>query len=355
MTRARWALLLALVVISAIGILNWPTVYRFKLQASFMFDGQPYIAFGYIECNYQRAWWTSGPHPYQLGDPIYQGYYTRTFRDSPSLVLPDSKGAIVFRDGRGCPPLPIVRTSYNVNPVVATGATWPAYFFPDRDKPKVVWILSDRRADPQLGRFGLTDYLYVPVQEPVPSTLAQNVPAAWRWYEEYSEKYRRAMSGGSGFTQSRELNWNGLFGCVLHDDEWKSRPDFVQAAAGLTTTAVVTIVQPGLDFARNCPSSRTPHISLIPSDDYGRTTLDLDRDDLRWATITTPYISEYRDRSTGQWTPEICVEREGCTGIRMNRAFWIYVPSHRAFVRLDQETLETSLFHNFALRPGDGL
>ena len=360
MRTARW-ILLALFV-TAVGGFSWaysdtvdfglgPTVLRFKLEASFTFDGQPYTAIGYMECSYRRAWFTSGSNPYRLGEPIYQGYYTSTFRDAPSVVLPDGKAAILIQHGGSCPPLPVVRTTIAENPASESGASWPAYYFPDRNDPKVIWVFRDRRpAHASPGRFVLKHYLFVSVKDPVPASIAQNVPIAWRWYERMSTQSRSGR-----FDQRMEDVWFGVIACLMDESEWRMQPDFVRAASGVATTTLVSMNEPGRDWARNCHGQHTPQISLVPSDDYSKATLDLDRNDLRWAAITTPYIPEYRDRETGRWMPELCIAGEGCTGIRMRTPYWVYLAGRRAFARIDEAGLETFRFPYFALRPGDGL
>src|SRR5258707_3985759 len=85
-----------------------PITYRFRLEAEFTFDGQLYTAIGYMRCTYQKAP-IEGSDPYRLGGPIYQGYYTTTWRDTPSVVLPNEKGAIVIRHTGGCPPLSVLK------------------------------------------------------------------------------------------------------------------------------------------------------------------------------------------------------------------------------------------------------
>lgn len=194
------------------------------------------------------------------------------------------------------------------------------------------------------------------MDDPVPPSLAKNVPAAWKWYEEYSAKYRKAMSGGGGSHQSRDAIWRGLYGCVVYEDEWRKYPGFAEAAADATSTTVVTIKEPGRDTVRDCPyKTRTPHISLVPSEDQSKAMLELDRRDLHWATMTVPYVPEYHDKTTGQWLPEICIADEGCSGIRKMTPYWLYLPRHRALVRLEERRLEAFRFSHLALRHGDGL
>ena len=334
-----------------------PTVYRFRLDVAFVFDGQPYTAIGYMECTYRKAWLTSRTHAHRLGTQIYDGYYTETFRDAPSVVLPGGKGAILFQHGGPCPSLPGVRKTYAARSTYNSGDSTPAYYFPDRTDPKVVWILRDRRVnqDAVPGRLVLQYRRFVVVNDPVQVSVAQNVPIAWQWYEEFSAKYRNAMKGGPAFNQTQDAVWYGIHGCVLYEDEWQNEPALVKAATDLTSPTVVTFNQLRSDQPRHCAGRRTPEISLIPSEDYSKVTLDLDRSDLRWATIATPYVSEYRDRFTGRWRPEICIAGQGCTGIRMKTPYWIYLPSRRVFVRLDESRLESYRFPHFALRPGDGL
>jgi hypothetical protein len=154
--------------------------------------------------------------------------------------------------------------------------------------------------------------------------------------------------------QPPEAAWWGIFGCVVYEDEWRNRPECVRAAAGLTATSVVRLNHPGENWPLGCVGVRGRHISLMPSEDYSKATLDIDRTDLRWSTITTPYVTAYRD-GMDRWTPEICIAGEGCTGFRKKGAVWFYLPHRRVFVRLDEERFEAFRFPNFALRKGDGL
>jgi len=343
------ALLVAGAGILGAALLGPKTDYDFRLEATFTFDGQPYTAVGSMHCRYRRAWFTSGSSPHRLGEPIYQGYFTSTRRDAPSVVLPDGKGAILFRHGGSCPPLPILRETLAVNPAAATGATWPAYYFPDRENPKVIWLLHDRRpANLDPGRFVLEHYRFISVGEQAPELLAQNIPVAWRWYQQWSAAHR------VGFISRMEDVWFGQIACLVEESEWRSRPEFVRAASGLATIAVTTLHEPGTNHSLTCPGQNM-HISLAPSEDYGKATLDLDRPDLRWATILTPFVAEFRDRNTNQWVPELCVTGEGCSGIRMRAPFWIFLPTRRVFARIDEASFETFLFSHIAVRPGDGL
>ena len=307
--------------------------YRFRLEATITFDGQNYKAVGFQSCTYERTFPLGMSDPHRLGGPILDGYRVITARDSPSVILADGRGAIVFERVGGCPSLRILRDTYVANPASAHKGLDRAYYFPDREQPRVVWVLQDQRPEAKdAGRFISHDYLALPDAGASITPLVQNVPIAWRWYEEFSARYRDAMKGVINHlpTQPSEAAWRGIFGCVMYEDEWRTRPEFVQAAQGPTTTSVVTLNQPGRNWARNCLGMRTRHISLVPSEDYSKATLDLDRADLRWATITTPYVAALRDDS-GRWTPEICIAGEGCTGFRKKDAVWLYVPSRRAF------------------------
>jgi hypothetical protein len=333
------------------------TVYRIKLEAQFTFDGQPYTAIGYMECTYRRAPILGSRSRPAAGPPIYEGYYTETFRDAASVVLADGKGAILFRHGGRCHSLPQLQKIFATKRESVRGESFPAYYFPDRHDTKTVWYLRDRRSSHKdHGRFVLQQYRYVLVDEPVPASLAQNVPAAWKWYQEYSAEYRKAISESRIIHGRNDKIWRGIYACVLLEDEWKRQPDFVRAIDGVSAISVVALNQPRENWARNCPSNaRTPQISLIPSEDHSRATLDLDRSDLRWATVTVPYVAEFHDRVTSLWMPELCVAGEGCTGIRLKTPYWLYFPNRRALVRLDEVRLEASHFSDFAARHGDGI
>jgi hypothetical protein len=362
MKRVAW-IVLGIAVLGAV-LLTWvfsaKTFYRFKLEAQFTFDGDPYVATGFMECTYQSSLFSlfarKRPHPAD-GPPIFSGYYTETVRDAASVVLSDGKGAILFKDGVKCQPLPQLQKLLATKREDYGGSSIPAYYFPDRNDSKTVWALRDRRpAHGDSGRLVLQQFRIILVDEPIAPTLAQNVPAAWKWYEEYSAKYRKAMRGGGGSNESEDAIWRGLYGCVVLEDEWQGQRDFVEAATSVSTVSIVNLKQPGMDRARNCASNvRTPQISLIPSDDYSMATFDLDRSDLRWATITAPYVAKYRDRSTGRWRPRVCVVGEGCIEAIGVTALWIYLPKRRAFVRLENERLEAFRFPDFALRQGDSL
>jgi hypothetical protein len=304
-----------------------------------------------MECSYRRAQGGPQANPGRRLQ-ISEGFLTETHRDAASIVLPDGRGAILFRHPGSCPSLPLVQEKFALNPAYASGASWPAYFFPDRYDPKAVWILRDRRPgqDAVSGRLLLKQYLFVTVKEPETVSIAQNVPIAWQWYQRMSAQYR-----GGRMSQRKEDRWSAIIACVLYEDEWRERPEFVRAARGQTTASTVNITQPERSRTVGCPGRRTPKISLVPSDDYSKAILDLDRNDLRWAAITTPYVQEYRDGSTGAWTPELCIARESCTGIHIRTPDWLYLPSSRVFVRLDEERLETYHFPFFAVRHGDGL
>jgi hypothetical protein len=352
---AAGGVLLMGLLIGSIGLLErinlWPvSVYNFRLEAEFVFDGQPYTAVGSMQCRYRRAWFTLGSSPHRIGGPIYQGYYTSTMRDSPSVLLGNGKGAIVFQHGGSCPPLPVLQETYAVEPTVTKGS-WPAFYLPDRNNPKVVWVMRDARPPhDDTGRFLLLRYAVVPTTQAQPTPLAQNVPAVWRWYEQMSAQHRTGQ-----FDQRTEDAWFGLVACVLPEEEWRKSSDYVRAAEGLSEVTVMTLSEPGRNWARNCPLQHLSQISLIPSEDYSKATLDLDRLDLRWTAITTPYAPEHRDPNIKRWAPELCVTGDGCTGIRPRPAYWVYVPSRRVFARVDTASFETFRFPNFALRHGDGL
>lgn len=347
-------ILLMGLLIGAIGLLeriDWSpaSVYNFRLEAEFVFDGQPYTAVGSMQCRYRRAWFTWGSSPHRIGGPIYQGYHTSTMRDSPSVLLANGKGAIVFQHGGSCPPLPVLQKTYGAGPTVTKG--WgPVFYLPDPNDPRVVWVMRDARP-PQddTGRFLLMHYAIIPANEAQPTPLAQTVPAVWRWYEQMSAQYRTGQ-----FKQRMEDAWFGLVACVLPEEEWRKNSDYVRAAEGLSEVTVMTLSEPGRNWARNCPLQHLSQISLVPSDDYSTATLDLDRLDLRWAAITTPYVAEHRD-PTKRWAPELCVAGAGCTGNKPSPAYWVYVPSRRVFVRVDAASFEIFRFPNFALRHGDGL
>jgi hypothetical protein len=346
----------SLILIAAFVYLSLPTVYQFRLEAAFMLDGEPHTAVGFMQCTYRRAWFTWGTDAYRLGEPIFRGYYTATSFDSPSVVLPDGKAAIMIPHRGKCPPLPIVQQQLSVNPREMTDSgVRPAYYFPDRNDPKVVWILNNplpHNPNAARGRFLAKSYRYLVVSdgEPVPEPLEHNIPIAWRWYRQISDAYRT----GEGVTHHSGDDWFGLFACVEDESEWRSRAEFAQVAVGLTKVTATVLREPGHGGAANCHGGRMPHVSLVPSEDYSKAMLDLDRAELQWATITTPYIAEHRDRELGRWIPEICVVGEGCTGIRMKAGFWIYLPVQRVFARIDESALETFSITNFALRPGDG-
>ena len=253
--KARWTAL-GLVVAAALG-LTWAygelaeTVYRFKLEAPFTFDQRPFTAIGYMECTYRRALVPNNRFPVK-GPPVYAGYYTDTFREAASVVLPDGKGAILFRHGGSCPPLPEVQNRFAKGPESASAGTWLAYYFPDRNDPKTVWILRDRRPPHrEPGRLVLNKYLWVSVNEPVSVSLAQNVPIAWKWYEEYSAKYRKAMSGGGGSTESQDAIWRGIFACVMREDEWRNQREFAEAVAGIISPSVVSLNRAGSNVPRD--------------------------------------------------------------------------------------------------------
>jgi hypothetical protein len=351
--RAFGIIMLCILAVMGGGIayLSAPTIYRFKLEAAFTFDGQPYTAVGYEECTYQRAWFSSGASPHRLGQPIYDGYYTTTWRESPSVVLPDGKGAIVFDHGGSCPPLPVVRAEYIGKPAATGNGSWLAYYFPDRNDPKRIWVLYDRDRDADIHskRYVLKHYLFLPTDEPPTSSLAHNVPIAWHWYEQMSARYRSGH-----FEQRMEDVWFGLTACLMDEYEWRGKAEFTQvAAAGLTAVTLVTVNEPGKDQKRNCTAQHTPQISLVPSDDFGKATLSPGRSDLRWAAITTP--PQYQDKRSKRWIPELCVVDEGCTGIPAKTPYWVYLPKRRVFAQINQASLETFRFDHFAVRPGDGL
>jgi hypothetical protein len=116
----------------------------------------------------------------------------------------------------------------------------------------------------------------------------------------------------------------------------------------------VTITEPGHKEQRSCLNPGRSQIALIPSDDYSKATLNLDRPDLKWVSILTPYVAEYRN-SNGQWTPKLCIADQGCMDGRMKLPFWLYVPSRKLFVLI--ESAGSSVFNpdNFAHRPEDKL
>lgn len=307
---------------------------------------------------YDRVEASSVSDRYRMGGPIYEGYRVSTWRDSPSVVFPDGRAAVVIRHPDRCPRLSILRDKILKKADNELDGNWPAYYFPERTDPKVVWILADedRYAAPDSKRYFFKHYRFIIDDEEPKVSLAQNVPAAWEWYERAAGKYRRVMKGISNeHAQSDEEVWSGIFGCVLYEDEWRNQPEFVKLAAAVKAAGPVKLNQPGADWARNCNTRRTPHISLLPSENYSRATIDLDRNDLRSTTITTPYLLKYRDRNTTWWVPEICVSGEGCTGFHPHVATWLYLPVRRAFIRLEREQLETYRFYYFAVRFGDGL
>jgi hypothetical protein len=330
--------------------------YRFRLEGTITFDGQNYKAIGFQSCTYERNFLFGGSDPHRLDGPILEGYRVITSRDNPSVILADGRGAIVFEHRGSCPSLRKLRDTFVANPASPHIGLARAYYFPDRAQPSVVWVLQAQRSDKQAGRFISQDYSALTDNGAAITPLAQNVPIAWRWYEEFSDRYRVAMKGAVNPlpTQPPEATWRGIFGCVVYEDEWRTRPEFVSAASGVTRTSAVTLNEPGQSWARNCVGMRTRHISLVPSEDYSKATLYLDRADLRWSTINTPYIAGLRNE-TGRWTPEICIADDECTGFRKNRPVWFYLPTRRVFVLLDEQVFEAFRFSNFAVRKGDGL
>lgn len=327
-----------------------PITYRFRLEAAFTFDGKAYIAIGYLRCTYEKAP-IEGSDPYRSEGPIFQGYYTKMWRDAPSVVLADGKSAIVIPHAGGCLPLPILKKDILSKPREDfSDGTQPAYYFPDRNDPKAVWILADRErnAAPDSKRYFFKGYRFINDDREPTASLAQNVPIAWRWYERMSAENRTGH-----FEQKMEDVWFGLTACLMYEDEWRNRPEFVEAARPHASTALVTINEPGKNQTHNCTGRRTPNISLIPSDDYSKATLDPDRADLRWATISTP--PQYQDKQLKRWVPEICAAGEECAAGRKTAPFWVYLPRKRIFALIEQPRLETFRFPYFAVRPGDGL
>ncbi len=355
----KFAVVVILLIIGAgvgvIAFLSLPVTYSFRLEASFTFDGKPYTAIGYMRCRFQRAWLQPFSDPYRLGQPIYEGYYTTTWRDAPSVVLPDGKGAIIIPRSGSCPPLPVLRREFLGKQAADLGGSWPAYYFPDRGNPKLIWIFADRArtATSDGRRYFLKNYLFVQTDgEPVAS-LQKNVPAAWRWYEQFSEQYRKGMRSVEGFKQKLEDVWFGLNACLMYEDEWSNKPEFVRAARGRTTLTIVATSELANYSAWPCPGQRTRNIALIPSADYSEATLDPGRRDLHWTTITTP--PQDHDKQHNRWLPTICLAGDGCVTSRNPGDYWLYSPKERLFALIEQPGLETFRFTDFAVRPGDDL
>jgi hypothetical protein len=97
--------------------------YRFRLEGTFTFDGQSYKAVGFQRCTYDLnlLFFFGGSSPTRRGGPVLEGYNVTTVRDSPSVVLADGRGAIVFEHGGSCPSLRKLRDTFVTNPASAYG------------------------------------------------------------------------------------------------------------------------------------------------------------------------------------------------------------------------------------------
>lgn len=323
-----------------------PIVRDFRLQAEFDFEGHSYTATGSMHCTYRRARIFSTTNNSLLSGAIRKGYRTTTVRDSPSVILQDGVGAVVFRHGDLCPALQdidVIREDY------AKHGTPHAYFFPDRNKPKVIWELDVRLpAHQPRGRLQLNSYAMIPVDEQQPLPLKEDVPAAWHLYE---QKKMRSRSGT--FQLGDKDVWFGLAACVVTEDAARPWPEFSKAAEDVAETRVVTIQKPGTNYPRSCLEPLESHVGLMPSDDYSKAVLDLDRADLRWASVLTPYVAGYRGKDTHRWAPELCVAGEGCLGRRIEPPYWLYMPNRKAFVLIEATGLDAFDQANFAYRDDD--
>lgn len=298
-------------------------VHNFRQEIDFTFDGRAYTAVGSMQCSYRRAWFT--PEIRGVGGTVMQGYDTSAMYEAPSAILADGKGAIVFEQTAGCPPLPELQDNRRQpKPNLA-----PAYYFPNREERAQIWMFEDRPGQSP-GRFEVISRQAVAVKKPQPAALAQNAPAAWSWTEQLTARDARG-----GITRRAETTSIGFVACVLTEDEWRKRPDFVEAAHRSVKTVVVNLPEPGQSWQRNCPMQHLSQISLVPSEDFSTATLDLDHRDLYWTAILTPNVAAHRDNRTRRWAPELCVAGEGCTGMKLTQAVWIYLPNRYTFARVE--------------------
>ncbi len=355
MTGFRLRNLLVLTVllgVPASAYIFYPTTYRFGLTASVVFDGAAYELKGFEECHYQRVALYGRDHS-RIGGPIIDGYRVTTSKDAPSVTLANGQGALVLLWPGTCNSLSNLGEGYLANPSFPFKSPLRAIYLPDRINPQRIWLFSDYRGriSNEPGRLRFRDVTAKLDEAVGAASLQDNAPILWTWHQEQSEARRRAIKQHIGYGGTPQQTWLGLFGCVVAEDEWKNRPEFsAQALSGPSPSRVI-IKSGGHDAP--CPETRLRHIGLLPSDDLRTATLDLERTDLRWTTIMTPYASEVRDPSEGWWMPEICVNGDGCMGFRMTRPVWIYVPSRKAFVYISGQRFESYDFTNFAMRPGD--
>lgn len=344
--------LIVIVVLPALGYAFYPISYRFTLTASVVFDDAAYELKGFEDCHYQRVWLFGTDHS-RLGGPIIGGYRVTTSKDAPSVTLANGQGALVLLWPGTCTGLDNLREGYLADPSYPFKAPLRAIYLPDRENPQRIWLLSDgyrAKISDEPGRLRFRDVTAKTDKNADAGGIKDNAPILWSWYQQQSKARHQARQQHTGYGGTSQQIWLGLFGCVVSEDEWKDKPEFstqVPTSAGLSR---VILKHAGHEIP--CPQTRLRHISLVPSDDLRTATLDFERAELRWATIVTPYAPDVRSNE-GWWTPEICIKDNGCLGFHMTRPGWLYVPSRRMFVYVNEERFESYDFTSYAMRPGD--